>query len=306
MPISDRLGGMSLQRLPPDQAVEKADEPLTPEKSYPRRLLAHTLQKWLEHFGMKATVTSLVSIFVAWWKTGAFADVAITSILTFVIVMVALHLLELFRAPYFLDKAKREEISGLKETQRKITKSHVQQVTDLQTRLDEAQSHKLSFEIDIFRCEVELEDYSDSDDEDEHAYRIRAGLKMRFINDDVNAILVRRISLSLVKDAGTMEYLLLETFPLTWKNVGENWQFKGLSVPASTATDDYWFDVRVDVPHDLNQYMKSGTDLRITMDASRQKPYFTDLAINWRAAERGPRSIIAFRSTLDTLSGNST
>ena len=52
--------------------------------------------------------------------------------------------------------------------------------------------------------------------------------------------------------------------------------------------------------HELNQYLKPGADLRITMDASRQQPYFKDLVINWRAAERGPHSIIAFRSTFGT------
>ena len=98
---------------------------------------------------------------------------------------------------------------------------------------------------------------------------------MRFVNSDIHPILVRRISVSLVRDAGQTETLLLETFPATWKISGANWRFKGLSVPASTATDDHWFDIRVDVPHDLNEYMKSGTDLRITMDASRQKLYLS-------------------------------
>jgi hypothetical protein len=127
---------------------------------------------------------------------------------------------------------------------------------------------------------------------------------MRFVNNDIHPILVRRISLSLVRDAGQTETLLLETFPATWKVNGENWYFKGLTVPSSSPTDDHWFDIRLDVPHDLNQYMKPGTDLRITMDASRQKPYFVDLVINWGAAERGPHSIMCFRSTMDGLNSN--
>jgi hypothetical protein len=167
---------MSLQRLPPNQALDKAAEPLTPEKSYPRRLLAHTWHKWLEHFGMKATLTLLVSIFVAWWKTVAFADVAITSILTFLIVMAALYLWELLRAPYALDKQKREEIKNLKQEHAQIATTQTQKLTELQTRLDEAESHKLIFELDeFFRCEVEVEDYSDH--KDDHTYRIRGRIK---------------------------------------------------------------------------------------------------------------------------------
>src|SRR5690242_11730037 len=121
MPISDRLSGMSLQRLPPDKALQKADEALTPEKSYPRRLFAQTWQKWREHFGMKAILTSLVSILIAWWKTGVVGDVAVMSILTFVVVMAGLYLLEFLRAPYGLDKQKREEIASLKQGHAQIT-----------------------------------------------------------------------------------------------------------------------------------------------------------------------------------------
>lgn len=203
-----------------------------------------------------------------------------------------------------LDQSQHAEIERLNQAHSLSTETQSQKLAELQTRLEEAESHKLIFELDeFFRCEVELEDYSD--DEDDHTYRIRAGLKMRFVNSDIHPILVRRISLSLVRDAGQIETLLLETFPATWKVNGENWYFKGLTVAPSSPTDDHWFDIRVDVPHDLNQYMKPGTDLRITMDASRQKPYFVDLVINWRAAERGPHSIICFRSTMDSLNSNS-
>jgi hypothetical protein len=192
---------------------------------------------------------------------------------------------------------------------------HSQELAELQRRLDEAKSNKLIFEIDhdIFRSEVELQVKSEvelqdfSDEEDDHAYRIKALLKMRFINDDVHPILVRRISLSIVRDSGQTETLLQETFPMMWKSAPtyENFRFRGLQIPASTATDDYWFEILVDVPHELNDHLKPGADLRVTMDASRQSPYFKDLVINWRAAERGPHSIIAFRSTLDKLSGES-
>jgi hypothetical protein len=173
--------------------------------------------------------------------------------------------------------------------------------------LAEAQSHNLTFILDCepFRSEVGLEDYSD--DEDDHNYCISAILKMHFINNDVHPVLVRRISLSIVRDAGTIETWLPDNrFPVTWKSAtAENTYFRGLQVPASTPTEDYWFHCRAEVPRQLNEQLKPGADLRVTMDASRQKPYFVDLVINWRAAEGNSTSIIAFRSTLDRLSGNS-
>jgi hypothetical protein len=299
---------MSLQRLPPDQAIDKADEPLTPEKSYSKQLLAEGWRKWKEQPGLRLIASTLTAIVIPWLRAGSFwrmfQDTGVWVIATFILTLIFTYVLELFRAPVALDKQKREEIKNLKQKHAQIATTQTQKLTELQTRLDEAQSHKLIFEIDreLHRNKVELEDFSD--DDNDHAYRIKAGLKMRFINSDIHPIFVRRISLSLVRDGGQTETLLSETFPIKWKSAPkyENLYFKGLQVPDSTATEDHWFDILVDVPHELNEQLQAGTDLRVTMDASRQKPYFKDLVINWRAAERGPHSIIAFRSTFDRLS----
>jgi hypothetical protein len=166
--------------------------------------------------------------------------------------MLLTHGLELLRAPYALGKHKREEIKNLKQANAQIAETQSQKLAELQSSIDEALSHKLTFELDCeaLRSEVELEDYSD--DEDVHIYCIRALLKMHFINDDVDPVLVRRISLSIVRDAGAIETLLPDNrFPVTWQSAtSENTYFRGFQVPASTPTEDYWFHFRAEVPHE--------------------------------------------------------
>src|SRR5215212_10275950 len=92
MPISDRLGGMSLQRLPPDQALDKTDETLTPEKSYSRQLLAEGWHKWKEHWGVKVVASTLAAIVIPWLKTGifwrTFWDTGVWVIATFFLSMI--------------------------------------------------------------------------------------------------------------------------------------------------------------------------------------------------------------------------
>jgi len=60
--------------------------------------------------------------------------------------MIFTYVLELLRAPFALDKQRREEIKTLKDTQTKEVAALQTSLDEAQRNLDEARSHKLTFE----------------------------------------------------------------------------------------------------------------------------------------------------------------
>jgi hypothetical protein len=286
MPINDRLGGMPLQRLLPDQALAKADEPLTPEKSYPRRLFAHTGQKWLEHFGMKASVTLLASILLSWWKTGVLGDVAVTLILTFLIVMASLYLLELLRAPYALDKAKREEILSLHD-----------RVKLLEGEIAESKRVKVIFEIStkIWESTVLLTDPGDTEDwRDATSFFLEAKLFIRYRNDDATPLLINDLKLSIHNDVTGKEYSLTsDSLRPTYRepNGTVNRYFVGFMISGKKLTDYYFHQFQFDVSRECALSVDRNSNLRVTLNAAMQDPYSVDLDVPWNAARRGHATV---------------
>lgn len=264
---------MSLQRLPPERAPDKS---LTPKKSYSRKILAHTWQEWKKHFGMKASVTSVASVLLAWWKTGVFFDVAINATLTFVVVMAALYLLELLRSPYALGKALNEQV-GL-----------------LQGEIAESKRVKVTFEVSTktWESEVCLTDTGDTEDwRDATAFMLEAKLFIRYCNDDAEPIRIYDLKLSIRNDVTGKEYAFTPGHilrPIFREPDGtETRYFVGFMIPGKKLTDYYFHHFQFDVPPECALSADKDSYLRVTLEAGKQDPFWVDLDVPWRAARTG-------------------
>jgi hypothetical protein len=165
-------------------------------------------------------------------------------------------------------------------------------------------THKLIFMLDTYpgRSRVQVDDNGLEDESDKTAYCLSATLQLSFVNTDINPVLIKTMSLSIVT-ASEEEVLLPEFCPATWRsNTFESTYFRGFSVPAShPPSDDYWFKFVVDVPYECAKSLDPKSFLRVTMDAARQDLYFVDLVINWKAAKRGDSSIVCLRTMLNEI-----
>ena len=281
---------MSLQRLPPDQALDKADKALTPEKPYSKQLLAEAWRSWKGQWGVRVIASTLAAIVIPWLKAGSFwhmfQDTGVWVIATFILTLIFTYVLELLRAPFALDKKKRQEIAGLNEN-----------VKLLHGEIAEHKRVKVTFEVStaIWESTILLTDSGDTEDwRDATVFVMEAKLFIRYFNDDMNPVRIHRFRLSICNDETGSEYAFEPGFirPVFREpDATENHYFVGFVIPGNTLTDHYYHQFSFDVPPECALSVDRNSYLRVTLDAAKQDPYSVDLDVPWNAARRGDATI---------------
>jgi hypothetical protein len=172
------------------------------------------------------------------------------------------------------------------------------EITRIETRLklfpdllpgsNEKQGPLLTFEVDTESGSSEITiGYAD---DDESVGLLEATIKMKFWNSNIHDALIKKLSISIFRKSTSIETSLAEESisKLTFRTgIGESRYFSGLTVPASSPTEDYWFRfvsyVRQDTVGDLDR----DCVLRLTMVAARQESYSVDFPVSWQRAKEG-------------------
>lgn len=213
----------------------------------------------------------------------------------------------LFVAPQKMDRELRENLRAAKKQLAEERFKAARAVGTIEAhygayfdQLRRLQEHKAIFLLDIYPGRNTVHVGSLEEEPDALAYNLDAKLQMSFMNRDVDSVLIEKMFLSIVTEAGD-ELRLSEEWPVQWEsNSFQNTEFKGFHIPAShPASEDYWLRFMVDIPYDCAKSLDAKSFLRVSMVAARQDRYFVDLVINWKAAKRGDSSIISFRETAE-------
>lgn len=162
------------------------------------------------------------------------------------------------------------------------------EVTGDDPAAEKAGAPLLTFEVDTESGSSEISiGYAD---EDEAVGLLEATIKMKFWNSNIHDSLIKKLSISIFRKSTSIEMPLAEESisKLTFRTgIGESRYFSGLTVPASSPTEDYWFRFVSYVRQDTVGELDRDCVLRLTMVAARQESYSVDFPVSWQRAKEG-------------------
>lgn len=150
---------MSLQQIPPNHPIS--------EKSYTLRLFEYAWKETREHDKVEmiaATIIPTLAAFIGGFTWSGAAAGIVAAVATLTVTLCVIFLIHFLRAPKILNTQLQEQL----KRQVKL--------------LDELQSQKLTFELDVPRSQVNVSGNLD-------VFDVRLHLHIRFLNSDIHPLM---------------------------------------------------------------------------------------------------------------------